>query len=440
MILNGNQRGGAKELAMHLLKEENEHVEVHQLRGFVSQNLVGALNEAYAISKETKCRRFVYSLSLNPPPNEWVSIADFEKALEQAEQRLGLTGQPRAIVFHEKEQRRHCHVVWSRIDIQTMKAIQLSHDHPKLKTLSRELFLEHGWTLPRGLVNSQERDAKNFTLAEWQQAKRIGKDPRQIKSAIQEAWAIADSKAVFPQALQQRGYVLARGDKGRFVALDGHGEVYAIARQLDVKTKAIREKLGEADTLPSVEEAKQQIASHMLPLIQQFQAELRAKAKHHKSVAKQEMLALVEKQRAERKAFLQKLAERQQQEALARQARFRSGVMGFWDKLRGTHKRIQQENEREAALAKQRDQQEKDRLIAEQLSQRKVTLEQLKTHQQQYRENQLGLNQDKAHFEKLKNPDLATLRDQFMKTAQPSRKQGKEPDRNKPSRDWTPSR
>lgn len=51
MILVGNQRGGAKDLALHLLKDENEHIEVHELRGFVSNNLMGALNEAYAISR-----------------------------------------------------------------------------------------------------------------------------------------------------------------------------------------------------------------------------------------------------------------------------------------------------------------------------------------------------------------------------------------------------
>ena len=38
MILVGNQRGRAKNLAQHLLKEENEHVEVHELRGFASEN------------------------------------------------------------------------------------------------------------------------------------------------------------------------------------------------------------------------------------------------------------------------------------------------------------------------------------------------------------------------------------------------------------------
>ncbi|MGH8547171.1 MAG: hypothetical protein ACRERU_00920 [Methylococcales bacterium] len=70
MILVGNQRGGAKDLALHLLKEENEHVEVHEVRGFASQNLAAALTESYAISRATKCRRYLFSLSLNPPPNE----------------------------------------------------------------------------------------------------------------------------------------------------------------------------------------------------------------------------------------------------------------------------------------------------------------------------------------------------------------------------------
>ena len=47
MILKGSQRGGAGQLARHLLKaEENEHVEVHELRGFLSEDLHGALHEA----------------------------------------------------------------------------------------------------------------------------------------------------------------------------------------------------------------------------------------------------------------------------------------------------------------------------------------------------------------------------------------------------------
>ena len=41
MILKGSQRGGAKQLGLHLLRtEENEHVELHDIRGFVADDLV----------------------------------------------------------------------------------------------------------------------------------------------------------------------------------------------------------------------------------------------------------------------------------------------------------------------------------------------------------------------------------------------------------------
>ncbi len=157
MILNGNQRGGAKDLALHLMKDENDRVEVHQLRGFLSSDLMGALNEMYAISQGTRCKQFMYSLSLNPPKDGVVSISGFESAVERAEKRLGLEGQPRAIVFHEKEGRRHCHVVWSRIDINTMTARRMSHDREKLTDLSREFFMEYGWKMPKGIEKRGER-------------------------------------------------------------------------------------------------------------------------------------------------------------------------------------------------------------------------------------------------------------------------------------------
>ena len=117
MILKGSQRGGAAQLARHLLKTvENEHVELYEVRGFVSDDLPGALHEAYAISRGTRCRQFLFSLSLSPPPSERVPVEVFESAIDEAEGRLGLKDQPRVVIFHEKEGRRHAHCVWSRID------------------------------------------------------------------------------------------------------------------------------------------------------------------------------------------------------------------------------------------------------------------------------------------------------------------------------------
>jgi len=52
MILKGNQRAGGRQMALHLLNSgQNEHVTVHEVSGFMASDLLGALNEAYALSK-----------------------------------------------------------------------------------------------------------------------------------------------------------------------------------------------------------------------------------------------------------------------------------------------------------------------------------------------------------------------------------------------------
>ena len=159
MILQGNQRGGSRDLANHLLSPENDHVELHSLRGFAADDLHGALHEAYAVSRGTRCKQFLFSLSLNPPPNEQVGTQAFESAIERIEQKLGLSDQPRAVIFHEKDgadgqTRRHAHAVWSRIDTDKMKAVPLPFTHKRLREMSRQLYVEHGWSMPRGGVTA----------------------------------------------------------------------------------------------------------------------------------------------------------------------------------------------------------------------------------------------------------------------------------------------
>jgi hypothetical protein len=62
MILKGSQRSGALKLAAHLLNErDNDHVELHDLRGFTADDLHGALRESEAIAKGTRCRQHLFS-------------------------------------------------------------------------------------------------------------------------------------------------------------------------------------------------------------------------------------------------------------------------------------------------------------------------------------------------------------------------------------------
>jgi len=366
MILVGNQRGGGKALALHLMKDENELVQIHELRGFASDNLVSALLETYAISRATQCSKYLYSLSLNPPKGENASIKDFEAAIDMAEKRLGLTGQPRAIVFHEKrdtygELRRHAHCVWSRIDINTMKAIQLSFDHPKLMEVSKELFIKHDWTMPKGHLNQEWTDKRNFSLAEWQQSKRVGKDPKAIKRTFQDVWAISDSQTSFANALEGQGYILAKGDRGH-IAVDYKGEKYAISKWVGIKAKQVRAKLGEADCLPTIAQAHQLATNSVIDRLSELRAEQEREAREKQKCLTYEAELLRKQQYAERIQLARLQLQRFNKEETIRRTRLRKGIRGLFDRLTGRHKRTLEQNRQEVAQAQARDKHERQLL------------------------------------------------------------------------------
>ncbi|WP_019960652.1 relaxase/mobilization nuclease domain-containing protein [Woodsholea maritima] len=436
MILHGNQRAGARDLALHLLKEENDHVQVHELRGFASDDLPGALNEAYAISRGTRCKQFLFSLSLNPPKHERVSTEVFEAAIDRTEERLGLTGQPRAIVFHEKDGRRHAHAVWSRINAEEMKAVQLSHTHHKLREVSRELYREHGWEMPRGLVDSAARDPRNFSHDQWQQAQRQGKDPRAIKAALHDAWTVSDSRPALLAALEERGYRLARGDRRGFVAVDTNGEIYSLPKWAGVKTKDVRERVGPETGLADVSATKARIAAEMTPALQRMEAERRAKETKRRNAFDQERRALTARQKQTRMELEAAIEVRQREEAHLRQARFRPGLRGLWDVLRGESRRIREQNEREAYEAMKRDRQEKDALIFHQLEERRRLAERRQEDHARAAQQKEALRQQQHSYEQMRKDAREERRRAFMerrRAQEPgNRQQGRQSNRNGP--------
>lgn len=427
MILKASQRGGGRQLAAHLLNaKDNEHVHVHELRGFVSDDLGDAFDEAYATSRATKAKQFLFSLSLNPPPDARVPADKFEAAIEAIERKVGLEGQPRAIVFHEKDGRRHAHAVWSRIDAERMKAINLPYFKLKLMSVSRELYLENGWQMPRGLISWKERDPANFTLAEWQQAKRSGQDLKALKTMFAECWAASDSKEAFAAALKARGYTLSRGDRRSHVAVDFRGEVYAIARYAGIKTKDVRARLGDPDALPSINRAMIDHANRMTPMLEKHVRE--AEARHTMRTAsllsrRQEIL---QRQRAERAKLDNEQEVRQLRETKERQARLRSGWRGLWDRIMGQRSKIKEQNQQEAIRSQQRDRAERERLIFRQLDLRRTLDQQIKVARQEHAEQTTELHRDLANYREFgKEPPAVIERSRENETL-PERKRKSE--------------
>jgi hypothetical protein len=392
MILKGSQRGGGGQLAAHLMNDrDNDHVTVHELRGFVAGDLTGALEEAHAISKGTRCKQFMFSLSLNPPKDAEVGVATLIDAADRAEAALGLGGQPRALIIHEKNGRRHAHVVWSRIDANELKAVNLPHFKNRLRDLSKELYLEHGWTLPEGHRENGWKNPLNFTLAEWQQAKRLDLDPREIRLLFRDAWQRSDNQASFKHALEEHGYFLARGDRRGFVALDIHGEVFAVARWTGVKTRDVREKLGDPDHLPGVDEVKATTLQRMTSQLKGFLAEHRDNQRNELQPLLDEARQTTRHHRRERTRMEIGQKQRWEKEAAQRAAKFRSGFGGAMDLLTGRAFAIRKENESEAWQAHLRDQAQRERLHQAQLKERRALQERFDTIRMRQREERMEL-------------------------------------------------
>lgn len=404
MILKAKERGDAPQLARYLLSmRDNEHVELHDVRGFISDDLRGAFNEADAIARGTRCKNYLFSMSLNPPAGEKARTEDFELAIASIEEKLGLETQPRAIVFHEKDGRRHAHVVWSRIDSERMRAINMPHYKIKLRDVSRALFMQHGWDMPSGLQDCSLRNPLNFSQEEWQQARRTGIDPREIKSVLQQCWQRSDNRSSFELALKERGFWLARGDRRGFVAMDYRGEVYSLSRYAGVKVKELEKRIGDPAQLCSVEQTRTEIAQGMTGKLEAFIADVEREAmqrRHELALRKAELAA---RHRDEREKLNTGIERRWKEETQHRAQRMPKGISGIWHRLTGHYDRIRTQNEREALEAYRRDQAMKDDLIFRQLEERAVLQSYIRAQRSISQQRLILLRKDVANYSALDN-------------------------------------
>lgn len=275
MIPFGSQRGGGSELATHLSNtEDNEYVEVAEIRGAIADDLHGAYAEWEAQAHAmTKAKNYLYSLSINPDPAQGrLCREQYEDYIERTEASLGLAGQPRSVVYHIKENkdgelREHCHVVWSRIDAQECRAIPIAYDKFKLMAVTRGFAHDHGLSLPHGYATGRAKAAQ-LSVYERAQQDHSGITREERKELVTDLWRRSDSAKAFVAGLEENGYLLATGRRP-YVLIDLYGNMNALPKLIDdraVKTKDVRaflEKDFPTESLPSVEEAKTLAKAHL---------------------------------------------------------------------------------------------------------------------------------------------------------------------------------
>jgi hypothetical protein len=402
MILQASKRGEGAKLGRHLLNEiANDIVEVHEVRGFMCEDIMGAMKEAQALSYGTRCGKYLFSLSLNPPGLENVRDEDFEQAIEKIEERLNLAGQPRMMVFHEKEGRRHAHCVWSRIDADKMIAVDMPHFKLKLREVSKELYFEHGWQMPRGFIDSSMRDPRNFNLKEWQQAKRAALSAKDLKATIQECWSVSKDAQSFGRELESKGLFLARGDRRGHVAVSHEGEVFSVARMIGKNAKQVIAKLGDPDSLRSVETTLTDISQAMTPRLQGYIREA-------KRIAANQLRPLEEKRQEmkirhlhERQLIDTGQAARHESEIRNRAARLPKGFSGLWHRVTGEYAKVKAQNELEAYWSLQRDREQRHALVMAQLHERQELQADITLTRERSAKQILALYKDAARYREL---------------------------------------
>jgi hypothetical protein len=264
MIIKGTSCAGARRIFIHLTRvDTNERVEVRELRGVVAEDLRGALQEMEAVGAGARTTKIFYHASINTRAVERMTDEQRAYAIDRLEAEMGLSGQPRVVVVHDKKDREHCHIVWSRIDLDRMAAISDSHNFRKHEQVGRELEREFGHERVQGAHverDGKERPARTPSHAEMLQADRTGVSPAAAKALMTELWRATDSGKSFQAALETKWYVLARGDRRDFVAIDSEGGLHSVARRIEgAKAADVRQRFADIDpeSLPSVAEAKQ---------------------------------------------------------------------------------------------------------------------------------------------------------------------------------------
>src|SRR5277367_676432 len=183
IIINGGSYSAGGWWSKHLQKAEtNERVEVVGFANLSADTIPDAFREMEALAAGTRCKNYFYQANINPRADEHLTPAQRDEAVERLEKNLGLTGQPRFVVEHQKEGRTHWHVVWSRIDTEKMQAIPDSLTAAIHERTSRELEirfdLERGQSIlvpNRELERPERRPRKSETFRE-------GIDPEIVKA------------------------------------------------------------------------------------------------------------------------------------------------------------------------------------------------------------------------------------------------------------------
>jgi hypothetical protein len=256
---------GGRALSRHLLKPENDVVEVIPPRGLGSDDLHGQLDELVAMSLGGGTDKPIWhvnidpDLELSPERNEAARTRWWE--LFEAE--FGLTGQPYCGAAHVKHGREfHEHRVYSLVKPDG-RVVDLSFDYPRREKISRRIEHELGLAPVHSkharTIEATLRGEGHIDAAEWIAGagllecarpvaplspterlieERTGVRLGEVRAAALAAWKASTDGEGFARELATRGLRLHAGRAGP-VLVDASGTAHLATRIIGASSRQV---------------------------------------------------------------------------------------------------------------------------------------------------------------------------------------------------------
>lgn len=245
MIIKAHGRSNGRHLAAYLLTESDQQkVAVLDLRGSLLDDLGSSLCmwEVEALAT-TKAEKPLYHMQIRLAPGEGLDQGQWFRTLDIVEQKLNLTDHPRAVVAHDLNGERHLHVVYSRLDRERMKLLNMGHDRKAHHATARQMEKEYGLRVLSSEPNRALNGNQKTRSMEHHMAKESGTTRQALCNMVRNAWNASNTGREFQIRLECHGMTMTPGDK-RDYNLWHNGKRYDPVRLIEnVRTLEFRAKM-----------------------------------------------------------------------------------------------------------------------------------------------------------------------------------------------------
>jgi hypothetical protein len=258
-IIAGGSRCNSRYFAWHLQRtDRGQTVAVRDVVGLMGNDMRDWFEQLDALAQGSRAKNTFYHFSLSPRRGEDFTDEQLRVGIQTTLRALGLEDQPYFVVQHGGKDGRpdHYHCIASRIDLGTGKAIPDSHNYDIHMRTAEQLEDRFGHVrTDRG----RGPDGPNPKGYEVQRGRDTGIDPRDVGALFTRLWHTTDTGKALAAAIEDHGFILARGRRG-FLAVDAAGDEHSLASRIaGAKMRDVKARMKDVDlaALPSVEEARE---------------------------------------------------------------------------------------------------------------------------------------------------------------------------------------